>query len=485
MSAVDAAFVSELEGIVGRDGLLYDPVELLAYESDGLARLRETPAIVVLPHDAAQVQAVVRRCHARGIPFVARGHGTGLSGGAVPVPGGVVIGLSRLNRILDVDIPNQRITVEPGVINLDVTRRVAPHGFYYAPDPSSQQICSIGGNVAENSGGAHCLKYGFTVHHVLALEIVLPNGDLVHVGGAALDPPGLDLVGVVVGSEGTLGVVTKATLRIVRVPETVRTMLAAFDSTEAAGNAVSDIIAAGIVPGAVEMMDRLTVEAAEAAVHPNFPKAEAVLIVELDGSAPEVREQFALVEAICHRRGGTDVLVAQNDDQRARIWKGRKAAFAAMGRVSPNYYVQDGVIPRTKLPDVLRRIRELEVRSGLRIGNVFHAGDGNLHPLVCYDESVPGQADLAQEVAAEILTYCIEAGGSITGEHGVGIDKACHMPKMFSETDLDTMLLVRTALNPKGLCNPGKVFPTPRLCGEKPGPYEPHPAERAGLAERL
>ena len=482
---MESSFVAAIGAIVGRDGILTDPVELLAYESDGLARLRETPALVVLPHDAAQVQAIVRCCHAHGVPFVARGHGTGLSGGAVPVPGGVLIGLARLNRILDVDIPNQRVTVEPGVINLDVTRRVSPHGFYYAPDPSSQQICSIGGNVAENSGGAHCLKYGFTVHHVLGLEVVLPNGEMIHVGGAALDPPGLDLVGVIVGSEGTLGVVTKATLRLVRIPETVRTILAAFDSTEAAGNAVSDIIAAGIIPGAVEMMDRLTVEAAEAAVHPNFPKAEAVLIVELDGSAAEVREQFALVEGICQRCGGTDVLVAQNDDQRARIWKGRKAAFAAMGRVSPNYYVQDGVIPRTKLPDVLRRIRELELRSGLRIGNVFHAGDGNLHPLVCYDESVPGQADLAQEVAAEILTYCIEAGGSITGEHGVGADKACQMPKMFAPADLDAMLLVRTAFNPAGLCNPGKVFPTPRLCGEKPGPYVPHPAERAGLAERV
>ena len=482
---MDAAFAAAIAAIVGREGILQDPTELLAYESDGLARLRETPALVVLPTSAAEVQQVVRCCHEHGVAFVARGHGTGLSGGALPVPGAVLIGLSHLNRIVEVDIPNQRITVEPGVINLDVSRRVAPQGFYYAPDPSSQQICSIGGNVAENSGGAHCLKYGFTVHHVLALEIVLPNGDLVHVGGSAVDMPGLDLVGILVGSEGTLGVVTKATLRLLRIPETVRTILAAFDSTEAAGNAVSDTIAAGIIPAAVEMMDRLTVEAAEAAVHPNFPKAEAVLIVELDGSASEVREQFAVVEEICRRRGGTDVLIAQNDEQRARIWKGRKAAFAAMGRVSPNYYVQDGVIPRTKLPEVLRRIRELEIRSGLRIGNVFHAGDGNLHPLVCYDESVPGQGELAQEVAAEILTYCIEAGGSITGEHGVGADKACQMPKMFAPADLETMLRVRTAFDPKGLCNPGKVFPTPRLCGETPGPYKPHPAEQAGLAERL
>ena len=482
---MDRAFVAAIEHIVGPEGLLRDPTELLAYESDGLARLRETPALVVLPKSAEEVQAVVRACHEHGVPFVARGHGTGLSGGALPVPGGALIALTRLNRILDVDIPNQRITVEPGVINLDVTRRVAPGGFQYAPDPSSQQICSIGGNIAENSGGAHCLKYGFTVHHVLGLEVVLPNGDLVHVGGAAVDLPGLDLVGVLVGSEGTLGVVTKATLRLLRTPETVRTILAAFDSTEAAGNAVSDIISAGIIPAAVEMMDRLTVEAAEAAVHPNFPRAEAVLIVELDGSAAEVREQFTVVEQICRARNGTDLLIAQNDDQRMRIWKGRKAAFAAMGRVSPNYYVQDGVIPRTRLPEVLRRIRELEVRSGLRIGNVFHAGDGNLHPLVCYDEAVAGQGELAEQVASEILTYCLDAGGSITGEHGVGADKACQMPKMFGPPDLETMILVRTAFDPRGLCNPGKVFPTPRLCGEVPGPYRQHPAERAGLAERF
>jgi glycolate oxidase len=416
---------------------------------------------------------------------VARGHGTGLSGGALPVKDGVLIVLTRLNRVLDVDIANQRITVEPGVINLEVTRRVAPHGYYYAPDPSSQLICSIGGNVAENSGGAHCLKYGFTVHHVLGLEAVLPNGDLIHVGGAALDPPGPDLVGVLVGSEGTLAVVTKVILRILRKPEAVQTLLAAFDSTEAAGNVVSDIIAAGIIPAAVEMMDRLTIEAAEAAVHPNFPAAEAVLIVELDGPKAEVAELFQLVEDRCRARRAWAIEVAQTDDQRARIWKGRKAAFAAMGRVSPSYYVQDGVIPRTKLPGVLARIRDLESRSGLRIGNVFHAGDGNLHPLVCYDESLPGQAELAESVASEILTYCIEAGGSITGEHGVGADKAGQMPKMFTADDLETMQWVRCAFDPANLCNPGKVFPTPRLCGEVPGSYRRHPVELAGLGERF
>ena len=484
-SRVDSTFLASLEAIVGREHVLRNTNELLTYESDGLARLRATPGCVVLPAAVAEVQQIVRLCHDHAIPFVARGHGTGLSGGALPVPGGVLIVLTRLNRILEVDIPNQRVVVEPGVINLDVTRRVAPSGYHYAPDPSSQLICSIGGNVAENSGGAHCLKYGFTVHHVLALEAVLPNGEMVHLGQAALDAPGLDLVGLLVGSEGTLAIVTKVTLRLLRVPEAVRTLLAAFNSTEQAGAAVSEIIAAGIIPAAVEMMDRLTIEAAEAAVHPGFPRAEAILIVELDGAASEVDALFRIVEHICDAQHAASVQVAQDNDQRARIWKGRKAAFAAMGRVSPSYYVQDGVIPRTKLPEVLARIRDLEERSGLRIGNVFHAGDGNLHPLVCYDDSVPGQSDLAEHVAAEILGYCIDAGGSITGEHGVGADKAGQMPKMFSEDDLDTMQRVRCAFDPQNLCNPGKIFPTPRLCGEVPGPYRQHPAERAGVAERF
>jgi glycolate dehydrogenase FAD-linked subunit len=478
------SLVDEIVGAVGVDGVLREPSELLPFESDGLARLRSRPALVVFPSSAAQVQAVVRACHRHAVPFVARGHGTGLSGGALPHPQGVLIVLTRLNRILDIDIPNQRITVEPGVINLDVTRAVAPHGLYYAPDPSSQLICSIGGNVAENSGGAHCLKYGFTVHHVLGVEAVLPNGELLQIGGVALDPPGLDLLGVIIGSEGTLAVVTKATLRLLRVPEAVRTLLAAFSSTDQAGDVVSAIISAGIIPAAIEMMDRLTLEAAEAAVHPGFPQAEAVLIVELDGPAVEVEELFLQVERICRDHHTSSLLIAKNNDDRARIWKGRKAAFAAMGRVSPNYYVQDGVIPRTTLPGVLRRIRDLEHRSGLRIGNVFHAGDGNLHPLVCYDETVAGQGELAQQVAAEILTYCIEAGGSITGEHGVGADKAHQMPKMFTAADLETMQLVRCAFDPSGICNPGKVFPTPRLCGEVPGPYRRHPAEQPGVAER-
>ena len=477
--------LSELARIVGPDGLLNDPADLLTYESDALVHLRATPAAVALPKTAAEVQAIVRLCRREGVPFVARGHGTGLSGGALPVKDGVVIGLARMNRILEVDIPNLRAIVEPGVTNLEITRHVAPFGCYYAPDPSSQVVCSIGGNIAENSGGAHCLKYGFTVHHVLGVEAVLPDGEMVHLGGAVLDSPGLDLLGVLVGSEGTLAIVTKATLRLLRRPEKVLTLLAGFDSIDAAGEAVSAIIAGGIVPAAVEMMDRLTIQAAEAAVHPNFPDTDAVLIVELDGPQAEVDELFPIVEAICRQSGALTIEVASDETQRGRIWKGRKAAFAAMGRVSPNYYVQDGVVPRTQLPAVLRRIRALEARSGLRIGNVFHAGDGNLHPLICYDESIPGQAEHAEQVASEILMYCIEAGGAITGEHGVGADKKGSMPRMFSADDLDAMQLVRCAFDPTGICNPGKVFPTPRLCGEVPGPYRQHPLERAGLVERF
>ena len=482
---MDTTFLSNLEHIVGPDGIVRDDAELLTYESDSLVKLRAKPGVAVLPTTTDEVQAVVRSCHARGIPFVVRGQGTGLSGGAMPNPDGVLIVMTRMNRILAIDLPNRRITVEPGVMNLDVTKAVSPHGYYYVPDPSSQVICSIGGNLAENSGGAHCLKYGFTVHHVLGAEVILPNGEIIHLGGSALDAPGLDLLGVLVGSEGTLAVVTKVTLHLLRKPAAVKTLLAAFDSTEAAGNAVSGIISAGIIPAAAEMMDRTTIEAAEAAVHPNFPPAEAVLIVELDGAEVEVAALFVWVEQICTEVGAREIHIARTEEQRARFWRGRKAAFAAMGRVSPSYYVQDGVIPRTKLSDVLARIRALEAESGLRIGNVFHAGDGNLHPLVCYDDRVEGQADLAQRVASEILMFCLDVGGSITGEHGVGIDKVDQMPKMFSDVDLDTMQLVRCAFDPNHVCNPGKVFPTPRLCGEVPGPYRVHPAERAGLADRF
>jgi glycolate oxidase len=482
---LDPRAMDELARLVPAGALLSEPTELLTYECDALEHLRARPGAVVLPSSAAEVQAVVRFCHRAGIPFVARGHGTGLSGGALPVPDGIVIALSRLTRVLDVDIPNRRVTVEPGVTNLEITRRVAPFGYYYAPDPSSQQVCSIGGNIAENSGGAHCLKYGFTVHHVLAADFILPDGELVHIGSPSLDASGPDLLGLVIGSEGTLGIVTRAVVRILRRPERVQTFLAAFDSIDRAGAAVSAIIAAGIVPAAIEMMDALAIRAAEAAVHPQFPPADTILIVELDGPAAEVEALSPVVLDICRRLDASTIEVATDETHRARIWKGRKAAFAAMGRISPSYYVQDGVVPRTRLPDVLARIRALEARTGLRIGNVFHAGDGNLHPLICYDERVPGETERAAEAATEILAYCVEAGGSITGEHGVGCDKRDSMPTMFSPDDLAVMGEVRAAFDPAGLSNPGKVLPTPRLCGEVPGPYRRHPAEAAGVAERF
>jgi len=482
---MNASFLAALRRIAGDDGVYCEPLEVLTYECDALTHLRQSPAAVVLPSSAAAVQQIVRLCANEGVSFVPRGHGTGLSGGALPVEGGIVIGLSRLNRVLDVDIRNRRVTVEPGVTNLEITRQVAPAGYYYAPDPSSQQVCSIGGNVAENSGGAHCLKYGFTVHHVLAADVVLPSGDLVQMGSEFADAPGPDLLGLLIGSEGTLGIATKITVRILRRPESVQTLLAAFDTIEQGGAAVSDIVSAGIIPAAIEMMDTLAIQAAEAAVHPGFPAADTVLIVELDGPDAEVRELFDVVEQICRTNGAATIEVAKTEPQRARIWKGRKAAFAAMGRVSPNYYVQDGVVPRTRLPEVLNRIRQLERSSGLRIGNVFHAGDGNLHPLICYDERVPGQAEQAEAVAAEILGYCVDAGGSLTGEHGIGVDKSQYMPRMFSDVDLALMARVRSVFDPRSLCNPGKVLPTPRLCGEVPGPYRAHPVERDGLGERF
>lgn len=475
----------ELRDAVGPEHVVTEPERLRVYECDGLTGHRAVPAAVVLPDSTEEVQAVLRACHRERVPFVARGAGTGLSGGATPSAGGVVVALTRMNRILEVDIDSQRIVVEPGVANLDVSRAVAADGFFYAPDPSSQQVCTIGGNVAENSGGAHCLKHGFTVHHVTGLTLVLSDGEIVELGGKALDPDGPDLLGVVVGSEGTLGVVTRITLRIVRSPETVRTLLAGFDSTDSAGEAVSEIVSAGILPAAIEMMDRLTIEAAELSVSPGYPAgAGAMLLVELEGVRAQVDEDVEAVERICAECGAFELRLAEDEASRALLWKGRKSAFAAMGRVATDYYVQDGVVPRTQLPRVLRRIEALSQAHGLRVGNVFHAGDGNLHPLVLYD-AARGETERARTLAEAILEACLDAGGSLTGEHGVGMDKACRMPGMFSERDLATFERLRRAFDPEGLCNPGKVIPTPRLCGEVPGPYRVHPLERTGIAERL
>jgi glycolate oxidase len=485
MEFMDARILDELRAIVDGRGLISSPEELHTYECDGLTNLRVMPRAVLLPTSSDQVQAIVRICHREKIPFVARGSGTGLSGGALPVENGVVISLARMNRILEVDFPNARAVVEPGVINLDVTARILHNEYFYAPDPSSQSICSIGGNVAENSGGAHCLKYGFTTTHVLGLEIVLPDGSLVHLGGKALDAPGYDLAGVFVGSEGTLGIATKIILRIVKRPECVRTLLAAFPSTNEAGAAVSGIIAAGMLPAAIEMMDNLAIQAAEAAVHANYPDCGALLLVELDGPLAEVETLMTHVNEICLSNGASEIRLAQSDADRALVWKGRKAAFAAMGRISPNYIVQDGVIPRTALPQVMSEIVRLSQEAGLRVANVFHAGDGNLHPLVLYDRRIPGQEQAAEALSGNILELCIAAGGSITGEHGVGEDKKKMMSKMFAEPDLLTMQRVRNAFDPLQLSNPTKIFPTPRLCGEKPGEYTPHPLESSGLAERF
>jgi glycolate oxidase len=481
----ESKFVAELERVCGAQYVVTHPHALRTYESDGLLQYTAIPAAAVLPGSAEAVAAVVGACARAGVPWVARGAGSGLSGGALPVKDGVLIVLSRMKRILEIDLDNSRICVEPGVTNANVSAAVGP-GFFYPPDPSSQIVCSIGGNVAENSGGAHCFKYGFTTNYVTGLEVVLPDGQMVQIGGYELDPPGYDLLGAFVGSEGTLGVATKIWLRVVPAPETVRTLVAFFDTTHEAGEAVSEIVQGGVVPGAIEMMDARAIEASEQMAHAGYPVGRgAALLVELDGAERECEARFDEVVAICERCGSDDVRVAKDEAERQLFWKTRKAAFPAMGRISPNYFVQDGVIPRTKLPEVLARIDDLAREYDMVVANVFHAGDGNLHPLVCYDGSVDGEAERAEELSGLIIDACLEAGGSITGEHGVGVDKKKHMPKMFGEEDLDAFQRLRCSFDPAGLANPGKLMPTPRLCGEVPGPYRQHPLEAAGLADRF
>jgi glycolate oxidase len=482
MPSGSPAVISRLQEICGREFVLTHQHELATYRSDGLLHYREVPVAAVLPGTAEQVRQVVATCFEAGVPWVARGSGTGLSGGALPVAEGVLIVLSRLRRILEVDLDNGRVVVEPGVTNVSVTRAVSPTHFY-PPDPSSQIVCSIGGNVAENSGGAHCFKYGFTTNYVVALEVVLSDGTMVTLDR---DAPGYDLLGAFVGSEGTLGVATKIVLRVIPAPESVSTMLAFFDDTSAAGEAVTAIVDAGIVPGAIEMMDRLSIEAAEQSTGAGYRlDAGAALIIELDGPREECLVGLERLTELCARAGALDVRIAPSDAERDLIWRTRKAAFAAMGRIAPAYYVQDGVIPRTRLSEVLRQIDGLAADYNLRVANVFHAGDGNLHPLVCYDSGVEGEAARAEELAGLIIKACVDAGGSITGEHGVGVDKKAYMPSMFGEPDLDAFQRLRCAFDPHGLANPGKVMPTPRLCGEVPGPYREHPLERAGVAERF
>jgi glycolate oxidase len=479
------ALASIFRDIVGPQHVVTDPLELRTYECDGLTSHRALPAIVVLPGTAEETAQIVRHCAAALTPFVARGSGTGLSGGALPHTEGVLIVMSRMRKILEIDPVSRRAIVEPGVTNLNVSNTVRHLNLFYAPDPSSQVVCSVGGNVAENSGGAHCLKHGFTVHHVTGIEIVTPAGDLTWIGDGTGVPAGYDLLGAFTGSEGTLGIVTKIAVKLTPVPETVHTLLAAYSTTAQGGRAVSDIIGAGITPAAIEMMDALSIEAAEKAVQCGYPEgAGAVLIVELDGPAAEVETELAQVLAIAEQAGATEIRAADDPATRQKIWAGRKSAFAAVGRISPSFIVQDGVVPRTALGDVLATISRLSQEHGVRVANVFHAGDGNLHPLVLYDDSSPGQTVAAEALSGAILDACIASGGSITGEHGVGVDKSRYMPKMFTAEDLDTMQLVRCAFDPESLCNPGKIFPTPRLCGEVPGARRGiHPAVAAGKAE--
>ncbi|MEU7812747.1 FAD-linked oxidase C-terminal domain-containing protein [Pseudonocardia sp. NPDC049154] len=483
--ALDPVARAAIVAALGPDDIVDDPVQTRAYECDGLTGYRVRPEIVLIPRDAEGVARAVKACHRNRVPFVARGAGTGLSGGALPVADGVVISLARLKRVLEVDPENRRAVVEPGVTNLEITAAVAAHGLYYAPDPSSQQVCTIGGNVAENSGGAHCLKYGFTTNHVLSMEVVLPDGELVTLGGNSPEQQGPDLRGVFLGSEGTLGITTKITVRLLRTPETVRTLLADFPSVAEAGEVVSDIVAAGIVPAAVEMMDTLAIEAAEEAVHAGYTVGvPAALVVELDGPIEQCDAEFSQVKEICDAHGCTRLHIAGSPEERAAIWRGRKAAFAAVGRISPDYFVQDGVVPRTRLAEVLGRIADMGDEAGLRVANVFHAGDGNLHPLVLYSAAA-GETERAEELSGAIAELCVELGGSLSGEHGIGTDKACSMPTMYGEEDLAVMQRVRDAFDPEGICNPGKVLPTPRLCGERPGKYRPHPLEESGVIERL
>ena len=476
----------ELEAIVGISAVLSDPEELLVYESDGLTLFRALADFVVFPTAAEQVAQVVRLAHREGIPFVARGAGTGLSGGCLPTEGGLVISLVRMSRILEVDYDNQIAVVEPGVVNLHLSWAVGPRGYYYAPDPSSQQACTIGGNLANNSGGPHTLKYGVTTNHILGLEVVLPDGEIVWLGGKTRDPQGYDLVGLFVGSEGTFGIATKAVVRILRKPQAVKTVLAVFAEIGQASEAVSAIIGRGLVPAALEMIDQVTIQAVEDAFGCGYPRdAGAALLIELDGLEIGLPAQAERVVAACRECGAREVRLAKDEAERALLWKGRKSAFGAYGRISPAYMVMDGVIPRTKLPQVLRKVNEIVAAHDLRVGNVFHAGDGNLHPNLLYDPRKPGEEERVVKAGAEILKLCAEVGGSISGEHGIGLEKMDYMPFIFSPQDLHTMQRVKEAFNPTGLCNPGKIFPTKKSCGEVGPAYRPHPIEARGLAQRF
>ena len=459
--------VSALRRIVPGEGVVAEPAALVPFESDGLSAYRQTPLAVVLPESVEQVSAVLAWCQAQGVKVVPRGAGTSLSCGALPLADGVVLGLSKFNRILEVDYANRCAVVQPGVTNLAISEAVAAHGFYYAPDPSSQIACTIGGNVAENSGGVHCLKYGLTTNNLLGAEIVLMSGEVVRLGGKAFDAEGYDLLGLMTGSEGLLGIVTEVTVRILPRPETARALLLGFPTVEAAGAAVGDIIASGIIPAGLEMMDNPAIRAAEAFVGAGYPiEAAALLIAELDGAEAECAELSAQVQAIAEARGADFVRVSSSEAERLAFWAGRKAAFPAVGRIAPDYFCMDGTIPRGRLPQVLTRISELAVEHRLGVANVFHAGDGNLHPLILYDADIPGQLERAEAFGADILKLCVAVGGVLTGEHGVGVEKRDLMGEMFDATDLACQQRVKCAFDPGLLLNPGKVFPTLHRCAE-------------------
>lgn len=462
-----AEIVAEMRAIVPGEGVVDAVNEMRVFESDALTAYRQLPLVVVLPETVEQVSAVLRFCNDNGVRVVPRGSGTSLSGGSLPLADAVLLVMSRFNRVLEIDYANRAVVAQPGVTNLGITNAIENEGFYYAPDPSSQIACSIGGNVAENSGGVHCLKYGLTANNVLGIEMVLVNGDIVRLGGKHLDSEGYDLLGLMIGSEGLLGVVTEVTVRILKKPETARAVLIGFPTSEQGGQCVAEVIAAGIIPGGMEMMDRPAIEAAEDFVRVGYPlDVEALLIIELDGPPAEVDHLIAEVERIAGQNGSTTCRVSMSDAERLSFWAGRKAAFPAVGRISPDYLCMDGTIPRKELPRVLAGMRELSVKHGLRVANVFHAGDGNLHPLILYDANIPGELSAAEEFGADILRLCVRVGGVLTGEHGVGVEKRDLMPEMFSEADLDQQMRIKCAFDPNHLLNPGKVFPQLRRCAE-------------------
>ncbi len=478
-----AAFLDALWRVFPQERLLTQPAALAPYACDALMTFREQPLCVVIPESQEEVIQTVRLCHQFDVPFVARGSGTSLSGGSTPVPDGVVIALNRLNRILRVDLEQRLAVVEPGVINLDITRAVAVHGLLFAPDPSSQPVCTIGGNVAFNSGGAHCLKYGMTSNHVLALKVVLPDGEVTQLGSESLESTDADYVGMFVGSEGLFGIALEITVRLLPKPETYRTVLAAYHSLQAAGDAVSRVIASGILPGALEIMDHLSIQAVEAAVHPGYPTdAAALLIVELEGERHQVEAEWERLQGVLEASQPYLIKVAHNEEERLKIWKGRKSAFSAAGRLYPDYIVQDGVVPRSRMGEALAEIERLSQKWGISVANVFHAGDGNLHPLIMFDGRQPGSYERAEELASEIIDVCIRLGGSITGEHGVGIEKRRFMPRQFGPAEMTCMRATRDAVDPKHIANRGK-----RL-SEDSAPARPplgaHPLERAGVIAR-